>query len=230
MHILIIDDDEDLHFFLTVYLESEGFTVYSAHIGGRGIRIVERRDLDLVILDILLPDMKGWEVCRQIRTLSSAPVIMVSAIAQENKDIVHGLTVGADDYITKPLHLEVLLARIQALLRRSTNLNWYQSRPSYTDHHLVVELYHRQVQVNGQSILLPPLEPQLLEILVRNINQTVTTLEIVEELWSGADTDNLIDHVYVYIGRLRKKIEPNPHDPCYIVTEYGVGYCFRSQV
>lgn len=230
MRIVLIDDDLDTHDYITLYLKSEGFEIYSAYTASEGLELTQQKDPDLVILDILMPQMNGWDTCRRIRTFSNVPVLMISAVACNETDIVHGLSIGADEYLTKPLKPLILQARINALLRRSNNATWRHSRQRYVDSHLAADLYRKEVFVRGERVSLSFLEYRLLELLIINAGIAVPTAEIIEELWSE-DANNSHDrYVRIYIGRLRKLIEPEPHEPRYIVTEHGFGYRFNPQV
>ncbi len=227
--ILIIDDDPDTHDFLTPCLEAEGFDVHSAHSGTAGLEMLHQHDLDLVLVDIRLPQIDGWEVCRRIRAFSSIPMVIISAVAQDDDDVVRGLSIGADDYLTKPLRPNVLTARVRALLRRSADVRWRDERKVYVDPHLTVDLHRSQVHVEGQRAALTRLEYLLLETLVVHAGQIVPLLDIVEELWSDEIDIEYARYVRIYIKRLRSIIEPNPSDPKYIITHRGLGYSFQPQ-
>ncbi len=227
MRILVIDDDPDTCHLVDVVLGAEGHEVRSATSGEEGLQFLGRAHPDLVILDVMLPHLYGWEVCRHIRTFSDIPVVMISAFARTADDMVHGLECGADDYLPKPLDFNLLRAKVRVLLRRNAQGERRGEHPAYVDAHLTVDLQHQQVYVQGNPVHLSPLEWQLLEILVRNINQAVPAIEIVEELWPGADVDARVSHVYVYVERLRRVIEPDPQNPRYVVTEHGLGYRFQ---
>jgi len=226
MRVVIIDDDTDTHDFLIPYLKSEGFDTYSAFSGKTGLEAVQSEDPDLIVLDVQLPQVDGWDVCRSIRSFSGVPILMISAIAQEDDDVVRGLSLGADDYLLKPIRLNVFGARLRALLRRSANPSWQVNKLAYIDHHLIIDLYRRHVVVQGSRLLLSNLEFRLLEILVANRNHTVPTLEIVEELWSDQTTPDYMHYVRIYIKRLREALEADPRHPQYIITEHGLGYQF----
>ena len=230
MLVLIIDDDGENNEIMEDFLRSKGANTRIATTGRAGVQLVQELQPDLIVLDIILPDMSGLEVCRQIRAFSDVPVLMVSAFARENGDVIRGFEQGADDYLPKPLNLEVLWARLEALLRRSWTLSKGNQEGGYTDAYLTINLARRQVSVRGEQVKLSATEYRLLEMLVRNADQTVPALEIVEELWPGVETEKAIQYVYVYVGRLRRAIEPDPHKPRYILTEYGLGYRFCSQV
>lgn len=230
MRILLVDDDPDTHEVLASYLASAGFEVRNAYTGLEGISCVQEFKPDLLILDVELPYIDGWDVCKRIRMISDLPILMISAVAREEKDIIHALNTGADDYLLKPFHLEVLRAHINALLRRSIMFGQHNHHHSgYIDEHLVVDLRQGKVYVSGRSISLSFLEYHLLELLVKNTNSTVPNLEIVEELWSDEVDDSYLRYVRIYIQRLREAIEPDPRNPVYIVTAYAHGYRFCSQ-
>lgn len=226
MRVVIIDDDDDTHDFLIPYLKSEGFDTYSAYSGRTGLELVHSKDPDVIVLDVQLPQDDGWEICRSIRSFSSVPILMISAVAQDDDDVIRGLSLGADDYLLKPLRLNVFGARLRALLRRSTSPAWPANTLAYVDHRLMIDLYRRQVYVQGTRISLSSLEFRLLELLVSSRNQVVPTLEIVENLWSDETDLEYMRYVRVYIRRLREALEPDPRHPQYIITEHGLGYQF----
>lgn len=229
MKVLIIDDEEDSLYLLASFFESEGYEVQEASTSREGLKMLQQSEPDLVILDVRLPHLSGREVCQLIRTFSDVPIVMVSAYDRSNEDIIRGLNVGADDYLPKPIDFDLLKARVTSLLRRSTRTTWRESRPAYIDPFLIVDLYRQQVQIEGQPVSLSPLEYRLLALLVRNANQTVPSLEIVETLWPRADPDEYTGYVHTYVKRLRKIIEPDQQNPRYIITDHGLGYHFESQ-
>ncbi len=231
MRIVLIDDDPDTHDVIITYLSSEGFDAQSAYSGAEGIELIQEANADLVILDVELPHVDGWDVCQQIRFFSDVPILMISAVARDDADIVRGLNLGADDYLLKPIRLEVLKARVQALLRRGLKSRNPGRCQGYIDSRLVIDLDRGQVYVEGKRVPLSFLEFRLLEILVTNIGIAVPTAEIVEALWSeSAESNGYARYVRIYIQRLRELIEPDPHDPRYIVSEHGFGYLFCAQV
>lgn len=229
MHIIIIDDEPETHTLFTAFLESKGFEVHSAYNGQEGIVLTQSVDPDLVILDVAMPGVDGWQVCAQIRAFSSVPVLMVSAHEKEDTDIVEGLNVGADDYVEMPVSLPILEARINALLRRSSNVTWRYARQAYIDSHLKIDLHRQEVMVGGKLVSLSSLEYRMLELLVSNADRTVTNPEIIDALWENVEEDH-VRYVRIYIGRLRKILEPEPRHPTYIITEHGFGYRFNPQV
>ena len=226
MDIILIDDEPDTHQVLGLYLESHGFKVHSAYSGADGLTLMNQHHPDLVILDVLLPQLPGWEVCERIRAFSDVPIMMISALADQEEDVIHGLDVGADDYLSKPLRLGVLRARINALLRRSALPPRRQRRRSYVDAHLMINLDREEVYVCGERVQPSALEYRLLSALVESAGYAVPTAELVEELWSETMYEDYARYVRIYVGRLREIIEPDPRNPRYIVTEYGFGYRF----
>jgi DNA-binding response OmpR family regulator len=229
MRVLLVDDDPDTHDFIITYLAAAGIDVLSAYTGPEGIHGVQDQRPDLVILDIELPFMDGWDVCRRIRMISDVPILIISAVAQGEQDIIRGLNIGADDYLLKPIHLDILKAHINALFRRTITYRHKNSQHGYLDAHLTVDLRQNGVYVQGKHFPLSYLEQQLLELLVSNANATVPNLEIVEVLWSESVDDSYLRYVRIYVKRLREIIEPDPHNPVYIMTDYGQGYRFCSR-
>lgn len=227
---LLIDDDVDTHDIVVPYLITCGFDTHSAYTGNYGLEFARQHSPDLILLDIQLPELDGWEICKRIRSFSAVPVLIISAIALEDEDIIHGLKIGADDYLIKPLHLGVLQARINAVLRRTTRTERHQDNQVYVDQYLMADLRRRQINVRGQRIVLSPLEYRLLELLIRNIDRTVPMDSIIEELWlDPVSNDDYARYVRIYIKRLRDAIEPDPGRPRYITTDHRIGYRFTSQ-
>lgn len=226
MRILIIDDDSEGVEYIATFLQLEGVTVDSTARGSDGLELVQQLRPDVVLLDVLLPDIDGWELCRQIRAFSDIPILMFTAYAREPECEIKGLDCGADDYLVKPIDYDVVKARIEAVLRRYVASNPHK-RHLYLDPRLIIDLDFEEIFVEGKRTPLSHLEYHLLELLVRNLGQVITTLEIIEELWGENDSEkDYPDRVHTYIRRLRKKIESDPSAPYYLVTEYGFGYRF----
>jgi DNA-binding response OmpR family regulator len=230
MKIMVIDDDVDYQEILSLYLQSQGFSVLVADSGEEGLFLVRRHDPDLVILDISMPYMDGWETCERLRSFSNIPVIMISAVAKEEMDTIQALNRGADDFLPKPISPPLLKAYIQALLRRTQDLSRKHHRPIYIDTHLKIDFYRQEIFVQNKPLTLSFLEYRLLEILVENANEVLSTLELAETLWGEADGERYSDYVRVYVGRLRRVIEPDASNPAYILNVYGLGYRFAPQV
>ena len=225
--VLVVDDDPALLPLIETTFAREGYEVYSASDGKQALRMLFANHPDLVVLDIMMPRMDGWETYRRIREVSEVPVIMLTARGQE-EDIIQGLECGADDYLTKPFSIKVLLAHARAILRRAalppvTN----HEATTYADNHLTVDLRERRVTVDGESIKLTPTEYRLLAYLVHNAGRSMTFREILENVWGWEYQDD-VDYVRVYVWHLRQKLEEDPKDPQYIRTETGVGYRFEG--
>jgi len=226
--ILVIDDDKDLTLMLKAQLERSNYQVVVASSGQEGLQKAYQTRPDLIILDVMMPGMDGWEVCRRLRELSNVPIIMLTARSLKG-DVVKGLEIGADDYLTKPFSAAELDARIQAVLRRSTVQNGpVSSRLSfYTNGHLSVDFDRRIVTVRGERVEFTPTEFKLLTTLVRNEGRVLPHRYLLTEVW-GPEYADEIDYVKLYIRYLRLKIEDDPSDPIYIQTEWGIGYRFSE--
>ncbi|NLX11456.1 MAG: response regulator transcription factor [Chloroflexi bacterium] len=226
--VLIVDDEQAIRDALGRKLRREGFNVTLAGNGLEGLRAFHTDHPDLVILDIVMPEMDGLTVCQRIREVAETPVMMLSAQAITEEDIVIGLNAGADEYLVKPVRLNEFVARVQALLRRSQMIT-PEVQAGYNDGYLSVDLQRRHVHVNGQKIHLTPTEFKLLVVLLENAGRVVPQRELLEQVWGP----EYVDDVYyprVYISQLRRKVEPDPANPVYILTEHRVGYRFEKQV
>lgn len=226
--ILVIDDDPDLRLMLKAQLERKTYRVVLASSGRDGLQKAYQARPDLIILDIMMPGMDGWEVCQRLRELSSVPIIMLTARNMKG-DVVKGLESGADDYLTKPFGGAELDARIQAVLRRSGNSNGMgRSRSSfYSNGYLTIDFDRRIVRVRGETVDLTPTEFKLLSCLVRNEGRVLPHRYLLTEVW-GPEYADEVDYVKLYIRYLRLKIEEDPREPVYIQTEWGVGYRFSE--
>jgi two-component system, OmpR family, KDP operon response regulator KdpE len=223
--LLIIDDDPILSELLAYNLETKGYTMLRAKDGKEGLRQFEQGKPDLVILDLTMPVLNGWEVCKRIRQASDTPIIMLTAQGSED-DIVRGLDLGADDYLTKPFQIRVLLARIRANLRRSQSYNNVQeAAATYDDGYLSIDIQERMIKLNGDPVRLTPTEFKLLAYLVKNAGRILESRQILENVWGFEYIDD-VDYLRVYIWHLRRKIEPNPKEPIYLLNELNVGYRF----
>lgn len=226
--ILVIDDDKDLALMLKAQLERKNHRVVIAANGREGLQKAYQARPDLIILDVMMPGMDGWEVCRRLRELSNVPVIMLTARTLKG-DVVKGLETGADDYLTKPFSAAELDARIQAVMRRSENSDGLgNSRSSfYSNGYLTIDFDRRTVKVRGESVDLTPTEFKLLSTLIRNEGRVLPHRYLLTEVW-GPEYAEEVDYVKLYIRYLRLKIEDDPSDPVYIQTEWGVGYRFSE--
>jgi len=225
--VLIIDDDP-----ATVQLVSEAlkqaYAVVTAPDGQDGLRQMFHHHPDLIILDINMPTMDGWTVCQRVREVSNIPIIMLTA-RDDPEEIIRGLDLGADDYILKPFELSVLLARVRANLRRaSSEPAILKAEVVYSDSHLTVNLEEHRVTVRGKPVRLTPIEFDLLARLVHAAPRIFPYRDLLEQVWGFEYIDD-IDYLRVYIWHLRRKIEPDPRNPTYIINELGVGYRFDRQ-
>ncbi len=225
--ILVIDDDALIRDLIGRSFSRVGAGVEFAPNGKQGLRKFYEYRPDLVILDILMPELDGWETCRQIRFLSDVPIIMLTSLDQD-EDIIRGLDAGADDFLCKPFSPDVLVARGRAALRRG-DLNPTGSKSTgYQDDYLRVDLEKHQVQVSGETVNLTAKEIRLLGYLVQNAGRVCTFEGILENIW-GWEYQDSIDYVHVYVSHLRRKLEADPKNPRYLLTVHGLGYRFEKQ-
>ncbi|MFW6184446.1 MAG: response regulator transcription factor [Chloroflexota bacterium] len=225
MTILVVDDDRVLAEIMVFTLQRAGFEVIQAFDGATALRRWEEDDPALIILDVNLPDIDGFTVCRRIREQSDTPIILLTVRGEED-DIVHGLEIGADDYVTKPYSPRQLVARAQAVLRRASAPASESTAPATRQAaDLTLDLNRREVSVgDGEPISLTPLELQLLDYLMINAGHVLTTNALIDQVWGpGGGTRSMLRQL---MHRLRQKIEPAPSDPVYIETVAGVGYGF----
>ena len=224
--ILVVDDEPRMVQFITMNLELEAFRVVSAFDGYQALEKMTRELPDLVILDIMMPDMDGFETLRKIRKMSAVPVIFLSAKGEEF-DRVKGLDLGADDYIAKPFSPRELISRIRAVLRRLEPVAPALGLPVKVDDDLCINFEQRKVIVRGQEVRLRPTEYRLLYQLVTNAGRLLTHETLLSRVWGPEYRDE--DHyVRLYITYLRQKIEKDPKNPKYILSERGLGYRFKE--
>ncbi|MGJ3239511.1 MAG: response regulator transcription factor [Anaerolineae bacterium] len=224
--ILIIDDEEATVHLIAMLLEKRGFETIKADRAEEGLRKAYRHQPDLVLLDIMMPDMDGWEICKRLREMSDVPIVFLTA-RSDTKDVVHGLEMGADDYITKPYDNDELVARVRAHLRRSPRPNMSEELV-FDDGDFRINFMNREVWVRNELKHLTPKEFNLLAILVRNAGRVVTRTELVTQAW-GEEYSDAIDSLKLYIHYLRQKLEMNAQQPEYIITSRGVGYRFVNR-
>jgi two-component system KDP operon response regulator KdpE len=217
--ILIIDDDPQLRETVTIVLNTQEYDVQAAPTGQEGLAKAAERTPDLIVLDVNLPDMLGFEVVRELRRFSNIPVLMLTGRA-ESTDIVSGLDSGADDYLTKPFKADELLARVRALLRRVPS----SEQPIVAaEGQLELDTKMRIVRVRGEQVDLTPTEYQLLLLLAQHPGEVLDHQTLLQRVW-GDEYVNDTAYLKVYIWHLRRKLEQNPHDPKIVMTEWGVGY------
>jgi two-component system KDP operon response regulator KdpE len=221
--LLLVDDDLTLIKALDMYLSRGGYKVHSAANGLEGLRQLFALHPDLVILDVMMPEMDGWETCRRIREMSTVPIIMLTARGQET-DRVMGLKLGADDYVCKPFSLKELEARIEAILRRTQT----EAKPSdehvlYVTDDFTIDSEHWEVRRNGERVPMTSTELRLLFYIAENAGRVLSHQQILEKIWGPEYVDN-VDYTKLFVWRLRQKLEPDPTKPKYILTERGIGY------
>ena len=223
--ILVVEDEQSLREPLEYLLRREGYDVFGVDNGSDAVEFHTNQPADLILLDLMLPGMSGTEVCKQIRQYSTVPIIMLTAKDSE-VDIVVGLELGADDYVTKPYSSRELLARIRAVLRRK--VPDAGSGDAIIEYHgIVVDSDRHQVTKNGDVVPLPLKEFELLELLMLNAGRVLTRGQIIDRVW-GSDYFGDTKTLDVHIKRLRSKIEPTPSEPTMIVTVRGLGYRFEA--
>lgn len=223
--VLVVDDERYIVKGIKFSLEQDGMDVDAAYDGEEAFRMIQEGEYDIIILDVMLPGMDGIEVCQQVREFSSVPILMLTARG-EDMDKILGLEYGADDYMTKPFNILELKARIKAILRRSHG-GEPRSNNSFEYHDLRIDFDSRRVFIKGAETNLTAKEFDLLELLCRNAGKVYSREKLLEIVW-GADYPGDVRTVDVHVRRLREKIEPNPGDPLYIQTKWGVGYFFKS--
>jgi two-component system KDP operon response regulator KdpE len=222
--LLIIEDDVELVKALDLYLSRAGYSVITALNGLEGLQKLYSERPDIVLLDIAMPKMDGWEVCRRIRDMSEIPIVVLSARTQEDER-VKGLKLGADDYVVKPFSLKELEARLEAVLRRTRAAKPVKGGIIFANEELVVDSERLTVTRDGKPVPLTPTELRLLLLLAENKGRALTHRQILEKIW-GAEYRNDVDYVKLFVYRLRRKIETNPEAPRYILSERGIGYRF----
>ncbi|MCB0197108.1 MAG: response regulator transcription factor [Anaerolineae bacterium] len=225
--ILVVDDDPVIIQLLKSAFAKTRATVITASNGQEGLQQFYVHRPDLIILDVKMPDMDGWETCSIIRKLSDVPIIMLTARSND-EEVIRGLDSGADDYITKPFNAKVVLARARAALRRPAQTALTKKSTHYSDGYLTIDLEKNLVLTKGEPVKLTAQEYKLLAYLLQNPNRMLTTQQILENVW-GWEYQNEPGHVRIYVWHLRRKLEEDPKDPQYLLTEYGLGYRFQTQ-
>lgn len=215
-NILLIEDDRPLNKAISVYFKKEKFYVLSSFSGQEALDILSQNNLDLIILDINLPDLSGFDLIEQIKIMNSNIPILILSACDLDSDILHGFNLGAEDYVTKPFNIEILHKKINVILKRNTKSTFYK------DDHLFFDKNISKLEINNKEIKLTPLEFKLLSLFLENQNQILLKERIIEKIWDS--NENYVDEhtLLVNISRLRNKIEDDKHH--YIKTVYGLGY------
>jgi len=218
--ILIIEDEPPIRKVLNISLESAGYKTVECDNGREGTRLAASVNPELIILDLGLPDIDGKEVIKSVREWSHVP-IMVCSVRNADEEVINALSLGADDYITKPFNPEVLLARIHANLRKTATQQ--AGEPELVNGGIRMDLVRHEVSLNGEKKIFTPKEYDLLRYFMINRGKMLTHKQILKEVWGNAHTDDT-QYLRVYVGQLREKIEADPSGPMYIITEPGIGY------
>jgi DNA-binding response OmpR family regulator len=226
--ILLIDDDSNIHEIVEGVFSTHSVNVISAFSGKIGLKQLFDQKPDLVILDLMMPEMDGWETCRQIRMVSDVPVLMLTSLADE-KNVIRGLDNGADDFVGKPFNLDLLLSRVRALLRRAQNAPQPDRTVHYQDEYIQFDFDRRKLYVSGNAISLTNTEYRLLAALIQVEGRVMSYEQLLENVW-GWEYQDSPEYVHVYISHLRKKIEGALDKVTYFQSIYGVGYQFEQQV
>ncbi|MUG43825.1 response regulator transcription factor [Paenibacillus woosongensis] len=227
--ILLVDDEKEIIELMEIYLKNEGYNLYKASNGLEALRIVQIHDIDLIILDIMMPEMDGIEACMKIREQRNTPIIMLSAKSQDI-DKITGLSIGADDYVTKPFNPLVLIARVKSQLRRYKHLNRQDSKKSEHEiviDELVINTATHTVTVDDQEVKLTPREFAILEMLALNQGIVLSMDKIYQEVWNEPFMDSK-NTIMVHIRKIREKIEKDKQNPQFIKTVWGIGYKMKS--
>jgi two-component system KDP operon response regulator KdpE len=218
--VLIVDDEAQIRRFLRTGFELNGFVVYEAGTGTEAIKSAALRPLDIIIVDLGLPDMDGAEVVERIRSWSTVPIIVLSVRSSETEK-VHLLELGADDYVVKPFGMAELMARVRVALRRQ--LRAQSGEPTVKAGPLTIDLAARAVTLNGQRLMLTPKEYRLLQVLAQHAGNVVTHQHLLKEVWGTIHVHDT-HYLRIFVRKLRQKIEPHPDSPKILITELGVGY------
>ncbi|MEM8859994.1 MAG: response regulator transcription factor [Chloroflexota bacterium] len=220
--ILVVDDEPAIREYICENLEVRGYGTLAAGSGLEALALFQRNIVNLVLLDIMMPHMDGFETCKRIRDTSNVPIIMLTAL-EEEQDKVQALDLGADDFISKPFGMGELLARFRAIFRRANSETVSPPPEELTYKHLRLNLDSGVVLMDGENIKLTKREYQLLAFMMQNMGKTLTHQEILNGVW-GEESLTKPDYLRVYMGRLRNRIEPDPSQPQYLISEYGTGY------
>jgi DNA-binding response OmpR family regulator len=226
--ILMVEDEEKIVSVVKSFLESKGYCVFSAEDGRKALEIFERENIALILLDLMLPVLSGEEVCRLIRRKSRVPIIMLTAKSDE-ADMLEGLGIGADDYITKPFSLKALHARIEAVMRRSSeDIAFLNSKNSFHNGDLTVDIESRMITKQSQEVKLTPNEYKILTTIMKYPNKVFTREELIVTAF-GDEFEGFDRTIDSHIKNLRQKIESDPKNPVYVKTIHGVGYKFGGE-
>jgi len=225
-HILVVDDDRHVVRLLRVNLERAGYDVDVALNGSDAVDMVSGRQFDLVVLDVMMPGMDGYDACRRIREFSQVPIVFLTA-KSEHADKIRGFDLGGDDFLTKPFNPEELLVRVKAVLRRTHVAADAKPQPVIQCGTLRLDFAHHKVHVGSKEVRLSPTEYKLLQYLATNMDRVLPHEDLLHHVW-GPEYRDETEYLWVYVRYLRQKLEEDPSHPRYIISEPGVGYVLRK--
>lgn len=220
--VLVADDDQDIRDGIEIYLKNDGYDVLKAADGLEALELLEANEVHLLILDIMMPNMDGITATFKIREARNIPIIMLSAKA-EDSDKIHGLSVGADDYVTKPFHPMELMARVKSQLRRYVQLGTYDGQKTIEIDGLVLDEETKEITLDDKPVKLTPIEFKITELLMKNVGRVFSINDIYERVWNE-EAYNAENIVAVHIRKIREKIEADPKNPRYVKVVWGIGY------
>ncbi|HEX5564373.1 MAG TPA: response regulator transcription factor [Sporosarcina sp.] len=220
--VLVADDDKEIRDGIEIYLKNEGYSVLKAADGKEALDLIQTNEVHLLILDIMMPNMDGITATFKIREVQNIPIIMLSAKA-EDTDKIHGLSVGADDYVTKPFHPLELMARVKSQLRRYVQFGTFEGRKKIEIDGLALDEDAKELSVDGKPVKLTPIEYKITELLMKNAGRVFSINEIYERVWNE-EAYNAENIVAVHIRKIREKIEADPKNPRYVKVVWGIGY------
>ena len=225
--ILVVDDEKIIVKGLKFSLEQEGYEVDCAYDGEEAVALAKQKEYDAMLLDVMLPKYNGYEVCNMVREFSQVPILMLTA-KNDDMDKIMGFEYGADDYITKPFNILEVKARVRAIIRRSKNSEKQETKviPEGVTEGIVIDSESRTVKIDGVEINLTAREFDILELMVNNPNKVYSRENLLQIVW-GYDYPGDVRTVDVHVRRLREKIEPNPGEPKYVQTKWGIGYFYK---
>ncbi len=227
--VLYAEDDVAHRELMRITLNHTDITLVEATDGQEALQKIKHQHPDLILLDLFMPKLDGYQVCQRIREMADTPIIMLTAKGRE-EDIIKGLDVGADDYLTKPFRVGELLARVRATLRRARTMSsaTVGDTVTYNDDYLSIDLDNHRVSIDNEPVKLTPTEYKLLAMLVKNKGRLLEFRQILENVWGFEYSDD-VDYLRVYIWHLRRKLEPDPKNPIYFLNELNTGYRFEAQ-
>lgn len=227
-NVLVIDDEAMIRESVSAYIAKQGYHVFAAEDGKKALEIFQNHTIMFVILDLMLPGMSGEEICQAIRKQSRVPIIMLTAKTQE-KDVLNGLSIGADDYVTKPFSVKQLYARMEAILRRTTgDLKPLAEKFSWNDNDLQIDFEHNEVRKQGELLSMTPSEWKILSTMMKYPKKVFSRGNLIDLVF-GPDFNGYDRVIDTHIKNLRKKVETDPKNPVYVKTVHGLGYKFGGE-